>query len=252
MDKRIKVLGVPVDMVDMKKAVEVVEGFLQTQGLKLVFTPNPEMIIAAQKDRELMEALNSADLLVPDGIGLVLMARILGARVPERVAGYDLVCRLFDLGTRRGISFYLLGAEPGVAEAARKNLERDYPGIKIGGTHHGYFDEEEGRVIIQEINRLRPDILLVGLGVPKQEKWLYQNKGILKAKVGIGIGGALNVIAGRTKRAPKVFIKLGLEWFYRLLKEPRRIKRVIQLLLFVLRVMSVRLMHPGKGGIEDA
>lgn len=150
--------------------------------------------------------------------------------------GYDLICNLIEKFKDGSKTFYFWGSKPGYAEEAKKNLEQKYPNIKIVGTHTGYFKDEEEETIINEIRNLNPDILLVGAGAPKQEKIInkYKTEGFFR--IGVGCGGSIDVLAGKVKRAPKIFIKFHLEWFYRLLKQPSRFKRMLVLPQFIKEV----------------
>ena len=194
----------------------------------------------AQKDRDLMSILREADLVVPDGIGVVWASKYSEIRLAERVAGYDLTQNLMRELAGTEETFYFFGGAPGVAAAAARKMEKQYPGLKIVGGHNGYFDEKEEKKIIQDIKKLSPSILLVGLGAPKQEKWIYDNIRLTGVKLAIGVGGSFDVMAGNVKRAPKLFQKLGLEWFHRLITQPTRWKRMLRLPKFVLTVLRKR------------
>ncbi len=240
MRKTIEILGVPFDVVTMDEAVERALGFLGEEGRHFICTPNPEIVMEAQKDKELMDILHQADLVIPDGIGVVWASRYAEEALPERVAGYDLTQRLFAALQDTQETFYFFGAAPGVSAKAAKRMQEVYPNLRIVGGHNGYFDEKEERRIIADIKKKQPSVLLVGLGAPKQEKWIYENIRLLNVKLCIGIGGCFDVMAGNVKRAPKAFRKLGLEWFYRLISQPSRWKRMLRLPLFVLEVRKRR------------
>ncbi|OQB14588.1 MAG: putative N-acetylmannosaminyltransferase [Firmicutes bacterium ADurb.Bin193] len=228
MDK-CRILGIDVDKVTMDEAVAVAKGFFGG-GVHTVFTPNPEIIMLSQKDDELKRILNEADLVLPDGIGVVIASRLVKNPLPERVAGYDFVCRLLDMG----FSFYLFGAKPGVADLAAERLRAR--GVNIVGTHSGYFDDDTE--IINDINAKKPDVLLVCLGAPKQEKWINRNKNRLDVKVCIGAGGTLDGLSGNVKRAPEIFIRLNLEWLYRAIIRPSRFIRLAALPKFLISVLK--------------
>jgi len=224
---KVEILGVKIDNITMEQAVSKVDSFFDGKT-HTVFTPNPEIIMLAQKDEELRKALNNADILLPDGIGVVIGAKLIGKPLPERVAGFDFSCNL--LKTDR--TFYLFGAKPGVAEIAAEKLKAQ--GTKIVGTHDGYFNDDTE--IINDINNKKPDILLVCLGAPKQEKWIYKNKDKLNVALCLGVGGTLDVIAGTAKRAPMIYQKLYIEWLYRAVKDPARIPRLMALPHFIIKV----------------
>ncbi len=241
MRKTADILGVPVDSVTMQEAVSRVRGFLSEEGVHAVYTPNAEIMMAAQRDAQLKEILKSADLLVADGAGVVLASRLLGRSVPEKVSGVDLVRECFKAFSEEHVRYFLFGGKKGVAEAAAENMKRDYPGIEIAGCMHGYFSAEEEEGIIDRINASQADILLVALGAPKQEKWIDSNRGRLKARVCAGVGGSIDVLAGTVELAPDFYRRNGLEWLFRLYKQPRRARRMLDLPKFMLRVAGARL-----------
>lgn len=232
------ILGVAFDQLTLISAVERIKALIagDRQAPALVITANPEMVMLARQDEEMARILAAGDLVTADGIGIVLAARIMGCPLPQRVTGIDLAQMLFS---QEQYSFYFLGARPGVAEAAVASLQATYPGLKIVGWHHGYFQDDEK--VIAEINRAQPDILLVAMGMGRQEKWFWKNRHRLQVKVGIGVGGCFDVWAGRVRRAPIWLQKLGLEWFYRLIKEPWRYKRMLVLPEFLLLALKERL-----------
>lgn len=235
---KIKILDVPINNVTELKAKEIILKWLDENKQRMVFTPNPEIIMEAQKDALLMKILNKADLVVPDGIGVVWASKYTTNKLKERVAGYDLVQNLFSEMPKLNKTVYFLGGGSETVKLAEKKMANKYKGLKIVGTHDGYFDEEEQIILIEQINKLKPDLLLVGLGAPKQEKWIYNNKDKLNVKVCIGVGGSFDGMAGKVKRAPKIFRRLGLEWFYRLISQPTRIKRMLQLPIFVFKILK--------------
>lgn len=238
MRKQTHILGVPFDVLTMEEATEAAKGLLAAEGQHYICTPNPEIVMEAQKDAELRSILENADLVVPDGIGVVWASKYSQHRLTERVAGYDLTQRLMQELADTEATFYFFGGAPGVSAAAARKMKKQYPALKIVGGHNGYFDEKEEKRIIQNIKSLSPSILLVGLGAPKQEKWIYDNLRLTGAKLAIGVGGSFDVMAGNVKRAPKLFQKLGLEWFYRLITQPTRWKRMLRLPKFVLAVLK--------------
>lgn len=239
MRKITHILKVPFDVVNMEEATERILEFFMDNRQHIVCTPNPEIVMEAQKDEELMEILRAADMVVPDGIGVVWASKYSEVRLQERVAGYDLVQNVFARIKDTDAGVYFFGGAPGIATAAAKKMMKKYPGLRVLGTHNGYFDAKEEKKVIEDIKKLSPSILLVGLGAPKQEKWIYENMRLTNAKVCIGVGGSFDVMAGNVKRAPKLFRKLGLEWFYRLLKQPSRIVRMMKLPKFALTVLKI-------------
>ncbi|MGM9917644.1 WecB/TagA/CpsF family glycosyltransferase [Anaerotignum sp.] len=240
MSKKTHVLGVPFDAVTMEQAVAKAKKMLAEEGQHFICTPNPEIVMEAQKDKELMNILHEADMVIPDGIGVVWASKYSEIRLKERVAGYDLTQNLMAELAATGETFYFFGGAPGVASTAARMMMKKYPGLKVVGVHNGYFDEKEEKKIIQDIKTKSPSILLVGLGAPKQEKWIYDNIRLVGAKVAIGVGGSFDVMAGNVKRAPKIFQKLGLEWFYRLITQPTRWRRMMRLPKFALTVLKTK------------
>ncbi len=241
----IKIFGVRVDNVDLDEASNRVERFLEQEGLKIIYTPNTEIVMACKEDEKLRAIVNSGDLIIPDGIGLIHASNIKKKPLKERVTGFDLSMKILEIANKEGYSLYLLGGKEGVAEKAGRNIEEKYPNINIVGYHHGYFkgshigekEHPEELAIIDEIVKKKPDIIFVGLGFPKQEIWIEENKDKLPSKVVIGNGGTMDILSGNTNRAPEIFQRLGLEWFYRLIKEPSRIKRQLVLPKFMLQVL---------------
>lgn len=236
MQDKVDILGVPVDNITMDEAAAKISQFVASPDVHMVFTPNPEIIMLARKDSRFLSILNKASLIVPDGIGVVIASKMQkGDHLKERVAGYDLVQNTLKQAVGKGYKYYFFGSKPGVAEEAAKKMRETYSGIQIVGYHDGYFKPEDNEAIIEDINQSKANILLVALGAPKQEVWIDEHKERLRhVKVLIGVGGSLDVMAGVVKRAPIVFQKIGLEWFYRLLKQPSRIGRMMVLPKFLL------------------
>ena len=236
MDK-VNILGVNVDMVTIEQAADKIVEFLGEDKLHSVFTPNAEIIMAAYRDKEFADILNRSELLTADGIGVVYASRILKKPISERAAGYDIACRVLDKINESGHKLFLFGGKPGVAEEARDKLLEKYPNLNIVGTRNGYFKPEEDEEIVAEINNSGADIVFVCLGAPKQEKWIDAQRDNLNVKVAMGIGGSLDVFAGTVERAPAFFCNHGLEWLYRLYKEPWRIGRMMELPKFAATVL---------------
>ncbi|MGN1059253.1 MAG: WecB/TagA/CpsF family glycosyltransferase [Clostridia bacterium] len=235
--KKIDILGVLVDHVTMEEAMSRVRGFLSEPGSHAVFTPNSEIIMAAYQDPAFCRVLNSADLVIADGIGVVHASKILKAPLPERVAGFDLSSRLIEEAGSGAYSLYFFGGRPGVAEQAADKLRAQYPGLQIVGCADGYFDADKEKMIIADIQSKKPDILFVCLGAPKQEKWIAAHREETGARLLLGVGGSLDVWAGVAERAPEKYQKAGLEWLYRLKKQPSRFFRMLALPKFGLTVL---------------
>ena len=240
MAERVNILGVAVDAVTMPEAVAAVEYYMDARAGVTVATANAEMIMRATKDAALRDVLAAAALVVPDGAGTVWAARHLGHAMPERVAGYDLVQELLRRAPAAHRRVYFFGAAPGVAEKAKAKAEQLYPGIEIVGVRDGFFSADMNDAIISDIRTARPDLLLVALGVPKQEKGIHEHLAALGVPVAIGVGGTLDVMAGVMKRAPRWMQKAKLEWLFRGMLQPKRAGRLLALPKFVLKVHAAR------------
>lgn len=238
---RIDVLGVGFDNITMDQAVAEGVRLMDTPGVHYAVTPNPEIIEVCREDPEALEAVNGADLVLADGIGVIYGAKILGTPLKGRVTGIGFAQNLMARMAENGKSLYLLGAKPGVAEKAAAELRRQYPGLRIAGTHDGYFREDAP--VAEAIRASGADVAFICLGAPKQEKWMQKNGGATGAHLLIGLGGCLDVFSGEVQRAPEAFQKLGLEWLYRLAKEPRRIGRMMKLPLFLVHAAAERRRH---------
>lgn len=241
MRKTAEILGVPLDSVTMQQAVDITLSFLKEDRNHAVYTPNSEIIMAAHRDEQLKNILKNSDMTVADGAGVILASKILKLGLPEKVSGIDLVRNLFKISPENNISYFFFGSKPGIAEAAGEKIRSTYGNIDIKGYRNGYFSEADEAEIVEQVNASGADVLLVALGAPKQEKWIDKHKSELKVKVCIGIGGSLDVFAGTVKLAPEFYRKHGLEWFYRLCKEPWRYKRMLDLPRFILRILAIKL-----------
>ncbi len=233
-------LGVRVHNVDNAEALSLLDAFVQEGSPRHVVTVNPEFVMAAQRMPEFERVINDADLALPDGVGLLLAARIQGARMKERVTGVDTVTGAAALAARRGYRLFLLGAAPGVAEETARRLKESNPELKVAGTYAGSPAPEEEEEIVARIKAAAPDILFVAYGAPKQDFWIARNLPRLNVPVAMGVGGAFDFIAGRTRRAPEWVQRAGLEWLHRLIHEPWRWRRMLALPRFLLRVIVER------------
>lgn len=242
---KLSIMGVRIDNKTMTETMDIIKKKLHDNEQYIIYTPNTEFVMMCQNDEEFLELMNKSNINIPDGIGLIYASRIKNHPLKEKVAGYDLSVNLLKLANEKCLKLFVIGGKPGVAEAAMKNVHEIYPNINIVGTQHGYFKgthlgkngHEEELKILEDINKAEPHILFVGFGAKKQEQWIEYNKDKINAKIIIGNGGTLDGLAGNVKRAPEIFIKLGLEWFYRLIKEPKRIKRQILLPMFMFKVL---------------
>ena len=216
------ILGVAFDALTLDDA----DALLRSGAGGYIVTANPEIVLHCREDAAYAAAVNGAALVLADGVGDLCAARILGTPLPERVTGADLVPRLLSRLAQRSGSVFLYGARPGVAQRAGEKLKNAYPGLRIAGAENGYISDETA--LFAALEQKKPDLLLLGLGAPRQELWMARNRQKINA-VMIGVGGLLDVFAGDIPRAPESWQRLGLEWLYRLLREPKRLKRMIRL-----------------------
>ena len=235
---RVDILGCGVDLVDAASALECIMGFVRDGRSAHVVTFGAEMAIRAAREPAYRQVVNGADLVVADSVGVVWASRILGRPLHERVAGIELVERLCDVAD---FPMFLLGAAQGVAESAAAQLSAAHPRLRIVGTHHGYFEDRGSAPIVGAIKASGARLVLVALGVPRQEYWIRENLAQLGALACIGVGGAFDVWAGKVPRAPEAWRRAGLEWLYRLAREPRRVGRQLALPEFAMRVLLQRL-----------
>ena len=252
--KKLDIMGTRINNVTMDEAVNICEKTIKSGEQLVVYTPNTEFIMMAKKDEEFKELLNKSDLNIPDGIGLIYASKIKKHPLKEKVAGFDLTVNLIKLANEKNLKIYFVGGKPGVAQKAAENIKKDYPNVNIVGVSDGYFKgthlgmqgHEEEKRLIDDINDKAPDMLFVGFGAKKQEQWIEYNKKLINAKIFVGNGGTVDVLAGEVNRAPDIYIKLGLEWFYRLMKEPKRIKRQMLLPQFM-----VKIIFSGKNEVKE-
>lgn len=257
---RMTLLGLPVDHARTGDALEVMAGAVERrrsasarQETAHVVTLNPEMAMAAQRNGPLRDAIVAADLVVPDGIGIVLAARARGQRLPERVTGVDLLDAFAAVAAQRGYRLFLLGAAPGVAEAAGQALALRHPGLVIAGTFAGSPTVEDETEVRAGVAAAQADALFVAFGTPAQECWVARQRGQLGAAVAVGVGGAFDMLAGRVPRAPRWLRRVGLEWLYRLWREPWRWRRMLALPRFAVAVLGegTRTRRRGQSGRES-
>ena len=233
---RVDVLGIGFDDLTMEEAVERGMELLHSPGAHYVVTPNPEIVEVCREDLAARQAVNAADLVLADGIGVVKGAQMMGTPLKGRVPGIEFAAGLMERMASEGLSLYLLGAKPGVAEAAGVALAERYPGLRIAGTRDGYFREDAP--VVEAIRDSGADCVFVCLGAPKQELWMARHGEATGARLLCGLGGSLDVFAGVVERAPKFWSDHGLEWFYRLCRDPRRAGRMMKLPLFLIHVQK--------------
>ncbi len=249
MEQKINIRGVYFDNVSFDEAMEKVKESLSGEGLTVMYTPNSEIVQNCVENKELYEVINSADIVIPDGIGVVYASKILKTPLKQKVPGCEVAEKLIEYASVTGDGVFLFGGgkkteqREAVSVVAAENMKNKYKGLNIAGTRDGYFTEQDVPEIIEQINNSGAKILFVCLGAPKQEKWIYENRDKLKVSFAAGLGGTLDVFAGTAKRAPKFFLKTNLEWLYRLLCMPSRIGRMMKLPKFLFGTM----IHKNKG-----
>lgn len=207
-----------------KSFYKILEKNLKNDKKTFIVTANPETFMMSEKDEEMRELLLDKNIiLVPDGIGIVKAARMINYDVKERIAGIDIANKLLELGDKQKKTIYLFGSKQEVIDSMKEVLKKDYPNLELVGASNGY--EKDKDKVFEKIANVKPDIVLVALGIPLQEKLIYKHLDKFDKGIFVGVGGSFDVISGHKKRAPKIFIKLNLEWLYRILKEPKRLKR---------------------------
>lgn len=236
---RIDVMGVGFDSLTMDEAVARARDLMAERRAAYVVTPNPEIVMLCRDDPAAMQAVQGADLVLPDGIGVIYGAKILGTPLRAKLPGIDFASALMAQMGQEGKSVFLLGAKPGIADAAAEKMRERFPGLVIAGTNDGYFQDDDP--VVEKINAAQPDLLLVCLGAPKQELFMKRHQNDLSCRLMIGLGGSLDSFAGTVKRAPKWMIKANLEWLYRLYKEPKRFGRMLRLPKYLWAVVCRRI-----------
>lgn len=238
---RVSVLDLPVDAVNFEGVLDWVKRNVSVPGFKRIVAVNPEKVMAARRDPELKEFLTASDLLIPDGIGVVYAVRLLHGINISRVAGSDLMPAICGLAAQEGFRVFIYGAKPEVNARSVEILKKRFKGLDIAGSGHGYIPDNEMDELVNNINASGADILFVALGSPRQEQWMLKYGPRLNVKVAQGIGGTLDTIAGNVKRAPAFFQKLHLEWFYRLVSNPKRAGRQVVLPVFAGMVLTEKI-----------
>lgn len=230
------ILGVKVDTDNYDELIKKLFTRIDNKEKSLVVAINPEKLMKAKEDQSLKDLLNRAEFQIPDGIGVILASKLNKGNIKSRVTGIDMMDRIVREAARTGKSIFLYGAKPGVAESAAEALKFTYASLQIAGTQDGY--EKDNEKVLQKINEAKPDILFVAMGSPRQEEWIEANRDKLYPSLYQGVGGSFDVLAGNVKRAPEFFQKTGLEWFYRLAKEPSRLKRQLALPVFLIETLK--------------
>lgn len=248
MEDKVRIFGVEIDNLTLDEIADKTKKLVETnnKNCNLIVAPNVEFIMQAQKDKKFFDILKTAKLATPDSIGVIIAGKKQGKPFKERIPGQSYLRKVFEVGEKEGWTFYLLGGENDVPKKAKEHLETLYPKAKIVGYHEGFFKEDPESKVIEEINSLKPNVLFVAMGAPRQEKWIYDNRENLKVDIAAGQGGTFDYEAGTVKRAPIWMQKCGLEWLWRLVRDPKRIKRMIVLPVFLFKVLFTKDITKGK------
>lgn len=240
MKNTVSILGIEFSKLTRAETINLIAYNIENNENKTyhIITANPEIAIQIQEDEELKKISNEADLITPDGIGIVWASRLQRNHIKERVTGYDLLLESLKLGNEKGWSFYFLGSDEEVSKKMVKYVEENFSNVKILGRHNGYFSKEEEYKIIEVVQTLRPDILIVALGSPITDKLIHKHKEKITAKVTFGVGGSMDVITGKVKSTPNIWKKLNLEWLYRRIIMPSRKERQKKLKVFAYRALK--------------
>jgi len=234
----IDVLGIYFNNITFNETQDILCGYLKTNTNHIIVTPNPEAVMQAKRNPDFKNALLAADLSLADGTGIVWAAKRLSTPLPERVRGVDTIMALFTRLSQaeQKTTVYLLGGKPGVPELAADAIHRQFPHIHVIGFQHGYFKNEDEREVIKNINQLSPDILLICMGMPKAEIWASTNKHI-NTRISLCLGGTIDIFAGTATLAPAWIRKIGMEWLYRLIRQPSRFKRMLDIPRFMFAII---------------
>lgn len=238
----VHILGVPFVRATMDEMMSVIHAHVKQQKPCFIVTANPEIVMKANEEPTYMATIQQADYVVADGIGVVKAAEWLGTPLPERVAGYDLLCRCLQLADEHEYRVYMIGAKEEVVQAAAKHVRDRYPNARLVGVRNGYFDWND-QTIVEEVKQAEPDFVFVALGMGKQEQWIAEHIHTVGRGVWMGVGGSFDVLAGVVKRAPELWIRLNLEWLYRLLKQPTRAKRMMALPRFAWTILKQKVVR---------
>jgi len=233
----VKILGVPIHDVTMEELLRNVESLVASGAPHQIVTVNPEFVMISRERKDFRTVLEEAALSIPDGMGIIWASRILSRPLRERVTGVEAVHRMAGLAATRGFRIFLLGAAPGVAETVAVKLRDAYPGLNVAGTYAGSPDPREDDEICRKIESVKPHMLFVAYGPPKQDLWIYRNQPRLRVPVAMGVGGTFDFIAGVARRAPVWMQNGGLEWLHRLIKQPSRWRRMLTLPRFAGRII---------------
>ncbi|WP_035019887.1 WecB/TagA/CpsF family glycosyltransferase [Anoxybacillus flavithermus] len=237
----VHILGVPFVRATMDEMMSVIHAHVKQQKPCFIVTANPEIVMKANEEPTYMATIQQADYVVADGIGVVKAAEWLGTPLPERVAGYDMLRRCLRIADEHQYRVYMIGAKEEVVQAAAQHIRQHYPNVRLVGVRNGYFDWSD-QTIVEEVKQAEPDFVFVALGMGKQEQWIAEHMHTVGRGVWMGVGGSFDVLAGVVKRAPELWIRLNLEWLYRLLKQPTRAKRMMALPRFAWTIFKQKVV----------
>lgn len=236
--RKINVLGVKFSDINDHELDEILRSNMTGSNNFKIITPNPEIVMRAKKDKKLIELINSAGLVLKDGVGIVIAQKIAGIEGEGRQTGFDTLKKILSIADERALDIYIVGAKQETLDQAIQNIKKDYKNLNVVGSHNGYFElnSPQEQEILKDIENKKPHLVVSAMGFPKQEYFISKLDGL--TSMSIGVGGSLDVISGNLKRAPKWVQKIGMEWFYRLLKEPSRIKRQLVIPHFLIKVVT--------------
>ena len=248
MRNKVRILGIDVDNIDVDEAGQITKELIENSNktCKVIVAPNTEFIMMAQKDEEFYNILREADLATPDSVGVMIGSKLQKKPLKQRIPGQMYFRKVLEVGEKEGWTFYLLGGKGDVPALAAENVKKIYPNLKIVGYHEGFFEKDSEEDVIKEINELKPNVLFVAMGAPIQEKWINAHKHELKVDVAAGQGGTFDYEAGKIKRAPIIFQKLGIEWIWRLMLQPSRIFRMTVLPIYLMKIVFTKDITKGK------
>ena len=248
MRETVRILGIDIDNIDVEEAGKITKDLIENsnKSCKVIVAPNTEFIMMAQKDEEFYNILRGADLATPDSVGVLIGGKLQKKPFKQRIPGQMYFRKVLEVGEKEGWTFYLLGGKDDVPALATENIKKLYPNIKIVGYHEGFFKEDSEESVIEEINKLKPNVLFVAMGAPLQEKWIQKHKDELQVDVAAGQGGTFDYEAGKIKRAPVIFQKLGIEWFWRLMLQPSRFFRMLVLPIYLMKIVFTKDITKGK------
>ncbi|MGG0720086.1 WecB/TagA/CpsF family glycosyltransferase [Robertmurraya massiliosenegalensis] len=241
MENKVPILDIPFINIQFDEMLALLDERVRKGEKTLVVTANPEIVMITDENKEYKEIVQSADYVVPDGIGIIVASKMLNAPIMERIAGFDLMMSLLQQANTNRWKVYLLGGKDEVNQKAVKAIRETYPDLVIVGSHHGYFGSEESEGIKEEVQKLEPDLVFVALGAPRQEEWITQALPSFSKGLFMGVGGSFDILAGEAKRAPDIWIRLKLEWLYRLVKQPSRWRRMLAIPHFLMKILKQRL-----------